>query len=836
MRVALVAPAPVPPVVGGTERAVDGLHAAVAGLTGHRVETVRLPVDEHHLPGLVAGYRAFWDLDLARFDRVVTVKYPAWMVRHPHHTVLMFHPLRGLYDHYGPFGRPWVPEPTTPATAALLDLVRAGPDRDRVGQLFGLWDEVLATTGPDHPDLVFPGPLARLLVHWLDTVALTPPATRRHLALSRTVASRPGYLPDGVVPGVLRLPGALSPLADPPPRADPPLLFTASRLAGAKRLDLLIDAMAHVPGPTRLRIAGTGPEEAALRRRAAADPRITFAGHVDDQELRAGYAAAVAVPFVPADEDLGLVALEAFAQGTPVVTCRDSGGPTELVVDGVHGRVVEPDPVALGRALADLAAHPDRAAALGRAARDRAALVSWPAAVRTLLGDGPDPATSPAAPPPARPAPAGSPLPTGIRARRPKVVVTTTFPLDGRVGGGQLRARHLYGALAPAVEIEVVALGGDGDAEGTVALAPGITQTTVRRSAAHQARADDLAGEVGLPVTDVLAGTEAHLTPAYGRALRRAAEGAAAVVLAEPYLHPAVRDTGVDLPLVYDAFNDEVALKARALPAGGRGPEVLALVEAIEGDAVRGAAHVTTTSEADAEALARRYGRPRGDITVIPNGTALPDRLPTPAERRARSARWRSWFPPSDPERPAHLAVFVGSWHPPNIDAAELLVEVAAALPRLQVLSVGHHGVAFAGRRLPVNLCFPGELPDRARRGLLRAADVGLNPMRTGSGTNLKLLELLAWRVPLVSTPFGARGIAVADGTHLRLAEPGDLAAAVAEVLADPDGAAARAGAGRDLVAARYAWPVLARDLAAVLAGVGVEVGALSPGGPTPGR
>ncbi|HYI62970.1 MAG TPA: glycosyltransferase [Acidimicrobiales bacterium] len=816
MRVAVVAPAPVPPVYGGAERAVDGLHAAVARLTPHQVETVRVPVDESHLPGLVAGYRAFWELDLGRFDRVVTAKYPAWLVRHPHHTVLMFHPLRGLYDHYHLFGRPRRAEPTTPATAALVALLRAGPDPGRVPELFARWDEILDRVGPDHPDLVFPGPLARAVVRWLDTVALTPPATRRHLALSRTVASRPGYLPPGVVPRVLRLPGDLGPPPDPVPRADPALLFTASRLDGGKRLDLLVAAMAHVPGPARLHIAGTGPEGDRLRRQAAPDGRISFLGFVPDDELRAGYAAATAVPFVPDDEDLGLVTLEAFSQGTPVVTCRDSGGPTELVVDGVHGRVVEADPVALGRALAGLVADPAAAAAMGRAGRARGALVSWPGAVATLLADDDDTGTDAAPRPPAtaRRRPPG----------RPRVVVATTFPLDGRVGGGQLRARHLYGHLAPDLEVEVVALGLADDPEGTVDLGPGFTQTTVRRSEAHRAVADRLGTEVGLPVTDVLAGTDIALTPAYLDALRRAADGASAVVVAEPYLHPAVREAGLELPLVYDAFNDERALKARALPDTPRGRAVLGLVEAIEGDAVAGAAHVTTTSAADAAALADRYGRAPADITVVPNGTAVPAEAPSPARRRARSERWRGWWPAGDPARPSHLAVFLGSWHPPNIDAAELLVEVAACVPAVQFLSVGHHGLAFAGRRLPANVRFTGEVPDRLRVGLLGAADLALNPMRTGSGTNLKLLEFLAWRLPVVSTPFGARGIDVADGEHLRLAEPADLAEAVIETVSDPEGAATRAAAGRRLVAERHAWPVLARDLAAVLGRVGVAV------------
>ena len=121
-------------------------------------------------------------------------------------------------------------------------------------------------------------------------------------------------------------------------------LFTASRLDGPKRVALLIRAMAHVPGEIPLLIAGTGPEEQRLRTLARDDSRIRFLGFVDDRRLIDLYANALAVAFVPEDEDYGLITLEAMGCGSPVVTCSDSGGPTELVADGVTGLVAEPVP------------------------------------------------------------------------------------------------------------------------------------------------------------------------------------------------------------------------------------------------------------------------------------------------------------------------------------------------------------------------------------------------------------------------------------------------------------------------------------------------------------
>ena len=60
---------------------------------------------------------------------------------------------------------------------------------------------------------------------------------------------------------------------------------------------------------------------------------------------------------------------------------------------------------------------------------------------------------------------------------------------------------------------------------------------------------------------------------------------------------------------------------------------------------------------------------------------------------------------------------------------------------------------------LPPNVVLAGVVTNVAKRTLLQSADLALNPMRTGSGTNLKIVEYFAAGIPVVSTPFGARGL-----------------------------------------------------------------------------
>ncbi len=809
-----MAPLPVPVAWGGAERAVDGLARAIDEHTAHTSEVVKLPVDESSLPGIVAAYRDFFRLDVSGFDRVISAKYPAWMVVHPRHTVLMFHPLRGLYDTYHVFGLPLHPSPSAPEVHELRSFLHSTRERGALDEFFERWAAVLAAVGRHHPDLAFPGPLAREIVHWLDTIALSPGNVEQHLALSRTVARRPDYFPAGVHPKVVALPGDL-PQAR--PRIEPGhSFFTASRLDGAKRIDLIIDAMAHVPGDVALRIAGVGPLAVELRARAAHDPRISFCGFVPDESLALMMHESIAVPFVPDDEDLGLVTLEAFSQGAPVITCTDSGGPTEFVADGRTGLVVDPDPAAIGRAMARLARDRAWALELGAAAQRRGARVTWERAVRQILGaDARPPVAAPADPPVARswrtpPAPA---------APRSRVLVLATFTIDQPRHGGELRARNLYGALARHADVHVLSLVVRGHPNASWEVAPGLTQTIVPRTLAHADADDRIGAEARLPVTDILSGLHADRTPAYGAALRHAAADADLVLLAEPYLLPAVLAADLDVPMLYDAYNVEASLKEGALPESAVRTWLLDRVRSIERAAVTESAAITTCSDDDARDLAARYGRSRASFTVVPNGTEVLAEVPSPEERRALGLEWRRRFRRSaSTPMPDGLAVFFGSWHPPNLDAAELIAEVAAEVPEVLFLSCGGHGDAFRDRIVPPNLVFAGNVSARIKAKLLAAADVALNPMRTGSGTNLKLIEYLTAGVPVVSTPFGARGVDVVDGEHLLLAPPERFAAAVRAVLADPAAAARRAEAGRALAAAGFDWSVLGDRLAEVVA------------------
>jgi glycosyltransferase involved in cell wall biosynthesis len=145
----------------------------------------------------------------------------------------------------------------------------------------------------------------------------------------------------------------------------------AGRLSHEKGVDVLVRAIGQLPAE-RLTVVGDGPERTSLETLAAgvAPGRVRFAGYLPRHETLAALRGARAA-VLPARwyENQPMSVLEAMASAVaPVVS--GIGGCPELVEDGVTGRVVPPDDVdALAAALAQLAADPDGAVRMGRAAR-----------------------------------------------------------------------------------------------------------------------------------------------------------------------------------------------------------------------------------------------------------------------------------------------------------------------------------------------------------------------------------------------------------------------------------------------------------------------------------
>ena len=381
-----------------------------------------------------------------------------------------------------------------------------------------------------------------------------------------------------------------------------------------------------------------------------------------------------------------------------------------------------------------------------------------------------------------------------------KLVVATTFPVFPARGGGQARILGLYGALGRlGVAVDVVSLVGRLERGGTRELAPGLRETRIPKSPKLDGAEWELQKQAGVPVTDLALALHHDLVPEYGDALAAAARDAAAAVASHPFSHPALA-AATGLPVVYEAHNVEADLKDAMYAAA---PELAQRVHEIERGCIEGAHHVIVCTRRDADRLAALYGVLSDRMIAVPNGA-------DPAARRytdgAERARRRAALGIEQA-----VAVFIGSWHEPNLVAIRDLLAIAPEHEGIRFVICGSAGLALAGERAPGNVDLCGAVDDGFLDSVLGLASAALNPMRLGSGTNLKMLDYALAGVPLVSSAFGARGLEMEAGRHYLECDPADAGPALealrAEPAADTD---ARVQAARALVGERFSWDTIA--------------------------
>jgi glycosyltransferase involved in cell wall biosynthesis len=561
------------------------------------------------------------------------------------------------------------------------------------------------------------------------------------------------------------------------------------RLHPWKRVDLLVRAYRSLKTEVPLVITGTGEAEGDLRRLAAGDERIRFVGDVDRTRLYELYSRALAVPFVPLREDFGYVAVEAMLSGKPVVTLSDSGEPARLVENGVTGLVVPPDAAALASALESLAANPREARRMGLAGRARATRMSAAEIAEALLGgiSRRSDATT-----------------TRTRPSRLRVLILDNQPIEPPIGGGRIRLLGLYSNLP--LDLDPVYVGTydwRGPGYRSVLHQGRLREITVPQSEAHFAAHEALQAAEPTVGVDVTFPALSPLSAAFAERVAYEAARADVIVFSHPWVFPLVaRDPKLaGKPFVYDAQNVEGRLRRSLLSGEGLSAGLAGMVEELERDLCRRSAAIFACSEEDARAFVEEYGVDPDRVHVLPNGTDVTRLRPAGPEAR-RSARTALGLPVDGP-----VALFVGSDYAPNSEAAHWIgSELAPRLPDVRFVIVGGCTKDWIPAETPGNVTVLGVVPHEERDAALAAADLAINPMSRGSGTNIKMLDYFSAGLPVVSTPVGARGLSRGAGSAYVLAGVEEFPARIRELLGSPAAAARMSRAARLLAESLYDW------------------------------
>jgi glycosyltransferase involved in cell wall biosynthesis len=335
----------VPFVWGGAEELTANLVNQLNATRGVAAEALRIPFSWEPKERLVAEILLNQTFEIAHTDRVIALKFPAYLVQHRHKTLWLLHQFRQAYD--------------------LLEEGQSNLSTDNDGALIEAIRRADNACFEDARQIFCNSPVTqdRLL---------------RHNTVKSDVLYPPLNDPDLFVPG---------------PYGD--YVFAGGRVAEGKRQHLLIEAMAHAGSGSRLVVAGPVESDAyAARLHRLVEShdlgdRVTLQLRLHSRQEIADLARnALACAYIPYQEDsLGYVTMEAMAASRCVVTTNDAGGLLEIVKDGETGWVCEPTAAAIGDAISGVFSDRANAEQSGKAAQAlwTSKSISWATTIDRLL-------------------------------------------------------------------------------------------------------------------------------------------------------------------------------------------------------------------------------------------------------------------------------------------------------------------------------------------------------------------------------------------------------------------------------------------------------------------
>ena len=718
MKIAIVAPSPTPFTMGGAEKLWFGIEEYLNKNTNHQCELIKIPTKEGSFWDLIDAYYSFYNLDLSHFDMVISGKYPAWMTPHHNHHIYMLHTLRGLYDSYNSTME--LPQIENIHIKNIMEYMQR--DNATIQTAFDMIFNLKKEKNIPQAFFDFPAPFIKEIIHFLDKKAMQH--IKKFSAISQTVANRKSYFPNLAKVKVIYPPSNLTDFQN----SGYHYFFTASRLDAPKRIDMLIKAYQKADTNIPLKIAGTGAQYNHLKALIGEDKNIELLGFVSDIELKAYYANAYAIIFIPKEEDYGLITIEAMSSQKAVITCSDSGGVLEFVQHNKTGIIASPSIEELSRHISFISTNRELTIKMGENAQKSVSHIQWENTINELI-------------------------PPSI-----KLTIVSTYSIYPPMGGGKNRVFYLYKALAKYFDITIISLVDIKVAYSKKEIAPNLYEIQVPMSHLHDKEEQILYHSVGkIPITDIALIELYHLTPQFIEEVKQSSQNATFVVMTSPYPYPMLKEH-IQKPIIYESQNVEYLLKKQILNPSPFNNRLLKKLFQVEKDAFLNAQIVTVCAKEDRDNFRKLYQERDNAIPFIANGVDL-------ATVRYHSKATKKRKKEKSKYKDKRVALFIGSYHQPNIDAVYEIIKMAKQDREMIFIIMGGVFVAFEEIETPQNIEFTRFVDDVEKDYYLSITDIALNPMLSGSGSNLKMLDYIASGIPTITTPIGARGLNLPKGT-----------------------------------------------------------------------
>ncbi|MGA2257674.1 MAG: glycosyltransferase, partial [Thermoguttaceae bacterium] len=389
--------------------------------------------------------------------------------------------------------------------------------------------------------------------------------------------------------------------------------------------------------------------------------------------------------------------------------------------------------------------------------------------------------------------------------RKKTIVLFNDFSVANPMSGGELRIHHLYKNLAQRHSVVHLCLNNNLLIQRQT-LSEGFTEISWPKTARHLAEESRVNSQFWVSASDIVASymvTEDRLLVRLAEALSQLADVA---ITSHPYMQ-GLTASGCAKHHIYECHNFEFTLKRQTLAGHPDEPRLVKIARACEAQAIERSTFLISASDDDHAGLQTLSALAK-PVYTVENGVMAPShRFP-----RNSLAAIRDIFQ----RRP--VVVFIGSGHKPNVDSfGWILRTLAPAMADCWFVIIGSVCGAFEKRLVPPNVLLCGIVDEPTKEVLFGVADAAINPVLSGSGSNLKLGDYFAHGIPSVTTSFGARGYKIQNGREAIICELTEFKQNIGNLVREPQLCKHLTDNARAFASHNLYWSVLARRLDQIL-------------------
>ncbi len=258
----------------------------------------------------------------------------------------------------------------------------------------------------------------------------------------------------------------------------------------------------------------------------------------------------------------------------------------------------------------------------------------------------------------------------------------------------------------------------------------------------------------GVHTFDVVISIYEYFNKNFKKIIEKEAKKSDVIIASHPWFFPHIKKFKKKI-LIYDSHNCEYLLKKDELKSNLIGKIILRIIKYIEKTACRKSNIIFACSEENKESFKELYKIKEEKIHVLPNSIDTNELKPPTKEEQKKAKEELSL-------KNKKTIIFVGTYYGPNNEALDFIIKELVRLKDYIFLIVGnidlHFKKDYKDKRIK-NLKFYGKVNWKKLKKLYQAADIAINPMFSGSGINIKMLDYMACGIPCVTTEIGARGI-----------------------------------------------------------------------------